>query len=422
MTAAIEFVVTVGYSIALMYMLLDFEVKANKGIYIMGVFMSLLLLLGAFAWVTLGYDSFMILYPIFVQTPLYIAFWLFSKYKGMKLLFVLLTVMALSSLPVLAGEIISSFFGNDVVIRLVVTIIIYLPIGLIVYKYFRPLFLYMLRNTNIGWLTFCLIPLSYNIYTFIMGRYNVDVIKDQLVLLLDSTVAVLIIVAYVLILRFFKQTRENLILENEENILVIQSSSLKAQSEAIQESEEKTNICRDDLLRHLTMINRFVEDNNLGKIEEYISDVEKNIEENPPSEYCENKAINYILGPYINRAKYEGIAVDCRIELPESSKIPEIDLCIILSNAIDNAIKASLDIPDVSRRRIEIRCKSKSAKLLIEVTNNYVGDIEFEDYIPVSEEENRVFGAKSIRALVEKHNGLFSFTAEEGVFKLRIII
>ena len=251
----IEFLVTFGYSITLMYMLLDCEVKRKKDIYMMGLLVTILLVCDRFAWLSLGYQSFMILYPVFVQVPLFIIFQLVSKYKGIKLLFVLLTVIFLSSPPILIGYIVSSFFGYNDVILNAVCISLYLPITFIVYKYFRPLFLYMLRNAKKGWATFCLIPLSYNTFTYLLGRYDVELVRDKPLLWIDTLVAILIIAAYVLILRFFKQTREQLIMQNEQNILTMQVTSLQARYETMKQSEEKTIIYRHDLHHHLHLKN-----------------------------------------------------------------------------------------------------------------------------------------------------------------------
>ncbi|KUO72517.1 MAG: hypothetical protein APF81_04045 [Desulfosporosinus sp. BRH_c37] len=422
MMELIEFFVTMGYSITLMYMLLDFEVKPKKGVYIMGSFMTLLLISGGFVWLSLGYQSFMILYPVFVQAPLFIGFWFISKYRGIKLFFVLLTVIVLSSPPILVGQIVAAFFGyNDVVVS-VVSLVMYLPITFIVYKYFRPLFLYMLRNTSKGWATFCLIPLSYNAFTFLLGRYDVELVRDEPLLWLDTSVAILIIAAYVLILRFFKQTREQLTLQNEQTILAIQVSALQDRSETLKESEEKAIIYRHDQRHHLHLINGYLADNKLAEIKEYITEIEKNIDDTVTIKYCENTAVNLILSPYINRAKNEDIMVESQVYIPKDCEVSDMDLCIILSNAIENAIKACRIIKESHNRRINISCKSKNHRLFIQVTNNFSGEVTFVENMPISKEENHGFGTKSIAATVQKYNGLCSFTAESGVFKARIIL
>ncbi|SET70171.1 GHKL domain-containing protein [Natronincola peptidivorans] len=417
-----EFIITLGYSITLMCMLLDLEVKRKKGTKMMALVMILFLACGAFVWSSLGYKDFMILYPVFVQVPLFIAFWFFSKYKGIKLLFVLLTVIVLSSPPLLLGHIVSAIFGyNDVIVN-VVCIVMYLPMTFIVYKYFRPLFLYMLRNTKKGWVTFCLIPLSYNAFTYLLGRYDVELVREEPIFWLDSLVAILIIAAYVLILRFFKQTREQFVLQNEQNILAMQVSALQERCETMKEAEENTMIYRHDLRHHLNLLNGYLAENKFAEIKKYITEIETNLEDTVTIKFCENTTVNLILSSYINKANHEKIMVEPQVYIPQGCKVSEMDLCIIMANALENAINASRNIKEINDRRISISCKYKNDKLFIQVTNNFSGEVKFAEDIPISAEENHGFGTKSIVAIVQKYSGLYSFSVEDGVFKMRVII
>jgi len=418
----IEFFVTLGYSIALMAMLLDFELKRNKGSFIMGLLMGLLLLCGGITWVSSGYSDFMIFYPIFVQAPLYIGFWFVSKFKGAKLFFVLLTVVVFSSIPILIGQIVAAFFSYHDGIAGIISFVLALPLTFIVYTYFRPSFLYMLRHERKGWAIFCLIPLSYFVFTWLLGRYDVELVRDASLLWIDTTVAMIIIAAYVLILRHFQQTREQLMLQNEQNILALQVAALQERSETLKESEEKTRIYRHDLHHHLQLINGYLADNKLAEIEKYIVDIEKNIEETVIIKYCDNNTVNLILSPYIHQAQSENIRVESQVDIPKNCKVGDMDLCIILSNALENAIKASIHIEDPGERRIEISCRSKRDKLFIQVSNHFSGEVKFIEDMPVSTEENHGFGTKSIAATVQKYSGLCSFTAEDGIFKMRVIL
>ncbi len=418
----LEFMITIAYSITLMYMLLDFEVKAQKGISMMGLFMIILLVCGGFVWLSLGYQSFMILYPVFVWVPLFIVFWLTSKYKGIKLFFVLLTVIFLSSPPLLIGHIAAAFFGSAREILHVVVIILYLPVLAIVYKYFRPLFLYMLRHTKKGWTAFCLIPLSYNAYTILTGRYDVEFVREAPLLWLDTAVTVLTIAAYVLILRFFKQTREQFVLQNEQNILAMQVSALQARYETMKKAEEKTIIYRHDLRHHLHVLNGYLADNKPAEMKKYLTDIEKDLDDAVTVKFCDNDAVNLILSSYIQKAKEELITVESQVYIPPNCAVSDMDLCIILANAIENAINASINIADIRNRRINISCKTANDKLLIQVVNNYSEEVKFTEDLPVSADENHGFGTKSIAAAVQKYQGLCSFTAKNGVFKVRIIL
>jgi sensor histidine kinase regulating citrate/malate metabolism len=280
----------------------------------------------------------------------------------------------------------------------------------------------MLRNTNKGWTAFCIIPLSYNVFTYFLGKYDVELMRDPTLLFLDAAIAILIIAAYVLILRFFKQTRQQLISQNEQEVLRTQLLAAQAHLNALKDSETKTLIYRHDLHHHLYLINGYLADNNLDEVKKYIKEVKKSMENTETMKYCENKAVNLILSPNIKRAKQEKIAVESQVDLPEDCHVSDMDLCIILSNALENAINACINIPDACERKITISCRSKTDKLFIEITNSFIGEVKFADDMPIRTEENHGFGTRSIASTIQKYNGLCSFTTEDGVFKVRIIL
>jgi two-component system, LytTR family, sensor histidine kinase AgrC len=60
-----------------------------------------------------------------------------------------------------------------------------------------------------------------------------------------------------------------------------------------------------------------------------------------------------------------------QINLPEKNTISDMDLCIIFANAIENAINASKLITNTNDRTLQILCKTKGDKLLIQITNSY---------------------------------------------------
>ena len=57
-------------------------------------------------------------------------------------------------------------------------------------------------------------------------------------------------------------------------------------------------------------------------------------------EYCETCMLNVILSTYINKAKKEEIEVACKADLPENISNDNIELGLIFTNAIENAILA----------------------------------------------------------------------------------
>ncbi len=413
---------TLIFATIVVYMLIDCEVKHKKDLYWLGLFVTLMIAVDSFVWIHFGHETFMKRYTILAQIPLFIAFIFISKYKGIKLLFVHLTVIALVSSIVLIAILIASYFGLSKTYMNLICLILYIPTGFITYRYFRPYILYMLRNTDKGWLSFCVIPLTYFIITYSYGNYNTGAMISQNSLAPIMRGLIFTLVSYIMILWLFKQNREQLTLQNEQNLLQMQITASKQNLEALKESQEKTIIYRHDMKHHLNLINAYLADNNKEAAQNYITEVEKNIESATVKTYCSNYSLNLIMNFYIVKAKEEHIEVETQIDLPRELAVSDMDLCLVFSNAIENAIKALAPTQSAEDKILKIFCKTKNNKLYIEITNSYEGTVMLIDNIPISILENHGYGTKSIVAIAEKYSGVYSFTAENRIFKTRIIL
>jgi len=70
-------------------------------------------------------------------------------------------------------------------------------------------------------------------------------------------------------------------------------------------------------------------------------------ETDPIPFFCENVVVNSILGYYSLKAKEGNIPFCCFCSIPKQLSISDSDLCIVLGNALENALKpaASLTTP-----------------------------------------------------------------------------
>ena len=82
-----------------------------------------------------------------------------------------------------------------------------------------------------------------------------------------------------------------------------------------------------------------------------------------------------MLGYYCALAKREDIPFRAQLDLPESLPVDEIDMCLVLSNLLENALEASLrTVPD--RRQIRVTAYLHAERLLlIEVENAFDGEV-----------------------------------------------
>jgi len=419
----IRSLVTFIFALSMMYMLLDCEFKNKKKLFLLGLFGAFMLICDIFVIINFGYTYFMKLYPLIIQTPVVLIFIFISKFKVVKVLFIHFTTIAITTSLSLISFIISSFFGYNRELMDVICYLMYPPLLFIIFRYLRPSFLNMLRNAEKGWFGFCTIPVSYTVLIYMRSSYNLDTValepssifRSILLLVLTSS-------AYTLIFRFFKQAREQLSLQNEQQLLRTQIATAQIHLEDLKEAQEKTIIYRHDMRHHLNLISSLLSDHNTTATLKYIAEVQQSIDRTVIVQYCDNYTINLILSSYLNRAKNDQIAVETQIKLSENNKVSDMDLCVIFANAIENAINACLCISNADVRTIKIICKNKNDKLFIQITNSYEGTLEFVNDMPVTTEKNHGLGTKSIAAIARKYSGISSFSADCNVFTSVIIL
>lgn len=418
----IRSILSLIFAISVMYMLLDCEIKSKKSRYLMGLCAAIVIVLDGFILFHYGYPFFMKLYPLIVHLPVFLGFMFVSKFKATKVFFILLTLVAISTSFSMVSLSIGFLFGSSKDMTNIISYILYLPTWFMIYKYIRPPFLYMLRNCDNGWIGFSMIPLSYSVLIYSIGMYNIDDVIDKFGVKYGVLLFIMVSSVYFLILRFFKQTREHLILQSEQYLLLNQVAAAQLHFEALEESQDKTVLYRHDMRHHLKLINSYLVDNNKEAAKKHITEVEKSIEEATVERYCDNYTVNLILYSHITHAKKEGIKVETHVELPEKNTVSDMDLCVVFGNAIENAINTCKGILNLNDRFLKIICNNKQNKLFIQITNSYEGKVEFSDGMPISMKENHGLGTKSIAAIAKKYSGEYSFTAEDGVFTTRIIL
>ena len=415
--------ITTIFAMSIMYLLLDCEIKHRKNLYLFWLYVTIVLICDGLVLLNVGYITFMSLYPLLVQLPVLLAFVFVSRFNFIKVFFVHLTLVAITSSIPLIGIIISYLFDFNMAIMNVSCYIMYLTVVFLFYRYLRSSFLYMLRNTDKGWFGFCTIPLCYTLLIYLISKYNINQVKFEPITIVTAVLLlILTFAAYLLILRFFKQAREQLNLQNEQNLLMMQVAAAQMHFEELKESQEKTILYRHDMRHHLNLIDAYLADNNKTAAQKYITEVEKTIEGAVVEKYCSNYAVNLILFSYIAKAKNEEITVETHIDLPETNAVSDMDLCVIFANAIENATNACKHIASADDRTIKIICKTKNGKLFIQISNSYEGTVIFVDDFPISTEENHGLGTKSIAAVAQKYGGVYSFTSDDEIFKTSIIL
>lgn len=360
-------------------------------------------------------------YPLIVHLPLLIFFNAFFKKRLDWVLFVLCTAYILTTPRRWIGDLIALPFNSDPDVAAVSSIIMSFPLLLIAYKFIRPYFIKTLDFSQGKINLIGIVPLIYYVLAYLTTVYT-HLLYTSRVIVIGILTTGLTVVFYYFLIAYIDQLTKRFTLQNEQNVLAVQISSLQLRAETMKQAEEKTRIYRHDMRHHLNLIGAYLADNNKAAAQKYIAEVDSAIDDAVVPKYCGNYTLNLILYSYITKAVNDKIKVETQIDLAENNSVSDMDLCVIFSNAIENATNACKKLTHANDRRMNILCKNKDGKLFIQITNTYDGPVTFVDNMPVRTPENHGLGTKSIVAVVEKYGGLCSFTAVDRLFSTCIIL
>jgi sensor histidine kinase regulating citrate/malate metabolism len=130
-----------------------------------------------------------------------------------------------------------------------------------------------------------------------------------------------------------------------------------------------------------------------------------------------------ILNSKISLARSKSISVTADAHIPVKLAISEIDLCVIIGNLFDNAIEASLKLPE-SERMIRVYMDMKGTQLYISFTN-FTASKKMEKVgklFQTTKGDGHGFGLVRIDNIIERLDGYLSRNSEDGAFTTEILI
>ena len=262
---------------------------------------------------------------------------------------------------------------------------------------------------------FISVPLIYYLIEYTLTVYTKLLYEggDAVVEFMDAAVVIVYFIFSVIYLKTLYEKKE---VEVEQALFKVLSDQSKAEIETLRKSQEQAAIYRHDLRHHMNYLNGCISENNLKGALSYISEVCKEIDSANVIRYSENESVNLILSAYVAKAEEKKISCEISISAGDFRKLAVPDLCSLLSNALENAINACKDISLNDKRFIKLHIYSKNNKLCIDIRNSCRTEPEFKHGLPVSKEQGHGFGTKSMAHVAEKYNGVYQFSAVDGVF------
>ncbi|MDW8803159.1 ATP-binding protein [Clostridium sp. A1-XYC3] len=221
---------------------------------------------------------------------------------------------------------------------------------------------------------------------------------------------------FVFVLLYYAETQKQASIQRERDMLDTQFRQAQTEFSSLRQMQQNAASYRHDMRHHFALLQGLASKGHIEGIKEYLRTAQSDMDAITPIRFCENETVNLILSAFAAKAKQSAILLTIDAKLPDSLAFSDTELCSLLSNALENAIHASENIPDRNKRIIRLRVYSKNNKLCIDIRNSYQTEPVFHQGLPVSKEQGHGFGTKSMAHIVEKHGGVFQFSIKDGWF------
>lgn len=225
--------------------------------------------------------------------------------------------------------------------------------------------------------------------------------------------------SFILIVRagLFEQDR----LKQENAIALQLMRSERKQFELTKESVELINVKCHDIRRQLT----YFQSKQMPMSEEDLAQISGSIAIYDSALQTGNEILDVILMERSLYCREHGIRLTCSVDGKKLSFMSDADVSSLFGNALENAIEASVRLPQEDKRMVSIVVREAVGQLSVLVENYFAGEVAFEDGLPKTSKEDVQYhgwGTKSMRMIVEKYGGTLSFETAGEVFRMMAII
>ena len=195
----------------------------------------------------------------------------------------------------------------------------------------------------------------------------------------------------------------------------------KAQYELSKENIEIIERKCHDLKHHLAALKHM---SDAGERNKVITDLQNSVMIYDSILKTGNEILDTVLTEKSLLCQTHHITLSCIAEGSLLSFLDAVDLYTLFGNALDNAIEASLPLPE-EERIIDLSVRKKAGLILIQLKNRHDGHITLQNGLPQTRKSDTAyhgFGLKSIQAVAEKYGGIMTLVPEDHTFLLRVTL
>ena len=194
------------------------------------------------------------------------------------------------------------------------------------------------------------------------------------------------------------------------------------QLDIARESEDRVKALRHDIKHHIIELSAMAKKDNNDEMVKYLSDMKEFMLN--PKEYSTtgNREIDGVLNYMLQKANQILNQVNVQINIPEDICLNNFDICVILGNLVDNAVR---EASKSNEKILTIKIQIKQEILLIFIENSYSGEIlEKKNGLQTTQTELAIhgIGLENVKKVVVANGGEIKIDYTSNKFYVQVLL
>lgn len=194
------------------------------------------------------------------------------------------------------------------------------------------------------------------------------------------------------------------------------------QLDIARESEERIRALRHDIKHHIIELSTLARKSNNDEMTAYLNEMQEFMLN--PKEYASsgNREIDGVLNYLLQKANTVLNQVDVQLHIPENLSLNHFDLCVILGNLVDNAVR---EASKSEEKKLSIKLQVKQEVLFIFIENSYAGElIEKEDALRTTQKDSGIhgIGLENVKKVVAANGGEIKIEYTKNRFYVHVLL
>lgn len=177
---------------------------------------------------------------------------------------------------------------------------------------------------------------------------------------------------------------------------------------------------RHDIRGHLISLRSYLEDQDTRKALRYMDEMDNALSASRLKYHTQNTIADALLNAKAKELEEHHISCTVSGSLPDKLPLTDFDLCLLISNLLNNALEANLRLPEDTEKFIRFELAYLPTCFSLRVSNpiQEISDLKTKK----QEKENHGIGLKNIAACADRYHGTCEIIQKDLLFTVEIII